>query len=209
LRSVRRVTFFALLLGLVALAATATAGAGPKPPASPPPPPVGSDCGSTSQPFTHWGDSSNYYFPGDAGFENGGSGWTLAGGAAVVGGNETFNLHSATDSHSLLIPAGGSATTTVCIGLFYPYLRLLAVGQGSTVTVTLIPTNNGPVKALAKLDGGSFKPGSSWAPSPQISTKLSSVTSPAGGRTVQVQISASHAAAQIDDLYVDPFVLKR
>jgi hypothetical protein len=197
-------------VGLFALAVTVTAGAGPKPPkSSPPPPPVGADCGSTSQAFAAWGDSSNYYFPGDAGFEGGGSGWTLTGGATVVGGNEQFFIHSPSDSHSLLIPAGGTATTTVCIGLFYPYLRLLAVGRGSTVKVALIATGKGPAKPLARLDGGSFKPGGSWAPSPQLSTKLSSVTSAAGGTTVQVQISATGAAAQIDDLYVDPFAFRR
>jgi hypothetical protein len=182
-------------VGLFALAVTVTAGAGPKPPkSSPPPPPVGADCGSTSQAFAAWGDSSNYYFPG---------------GATVVGGNEQFFIHSPSDSHSLLIPAGGTATTTVCIGLFYPYLRLLAVGRGSTVKVALIATGKGPTKPLARLDGGSFKPGGSWAPSPQLSTKLSSVTSAAGGTTVQVQISATGAAAQIDDLYVDPFAFRR
>jgi hypothetical protein len=199
-RNAGRFTILAATVALAELAVTVSANAlgGP-----------GSDCGSASPVFSQWGDHANYYFSGNAGFESGATGWTLTGGAVVVGGNEQFNLHSKTDSHSLLIPAGGSATATVCIGLFDPELRVLAVGSKATVTVTLIPSGNAGTKAASVLDGGSFKTGSTWAPSPLISTKISSATSPVGGNTVGVRISVSGAAAQIDDLYVDPFVLKR
>jgi hypothetical protein len=168
---------------------------------------LGGNCGSTAQTFSAWGDSSNYYFPANGGFENGASGWTLNGGAAVVNGNESFNLHSATDSHSLSIPAGGSASTSLCFGLLYPSLRFVAAGSGATVHVTVSAQNL--LGLVSTLDGGTFAVGSSWAPSPKLSTLLSAITSPLGAKTMTLRISVSGAAAQIDDLYVDPFVLKR
>jgi hypothetical protein len=157
--------------------------------------------------FSSWGDSSNYYFPANGGFENGPFGWTLSGGAAVVGGNESFNLHSASDSHSLAIPAGGSASTSLCFGVLYPALRFVATGAGAKVHVTVSAQNL--LGIVSTLDGGTFTAGSSWAPSPKLSTLLSAVTSPLGAKTMTVRISVSGAAAQIDDLYVDPFVMKR
>ncbi|HEY3961917.1 MAG TPA: hypothetical protein VGL84_05280 [Gaiellaceae bacterium] len=168
---------------------------------------LGGNCGSVSPVFSSWGDSSNYYFPANGGFENGASGWTLSGGAAVVGGNESFNLHSASDSHSLAIPAGGSASTSLCFGVLYPALRFVATGAGAKVHVTVSAQNL--LGIVSTLDGGTFTAGSSWAPSPKLSTLLSAVVSPLGAKTMTVRISVSGAAAQIDDLYVDPFVMKR
>lgn len=200
LRSVGRLAIVAWLVGLSVLcwtaAASATATGKPAP----------ADCGATTSPFAQWGDSGQYYFPGNAGFESGSSGWLLTGGASVVSGNESYFAHDPSDSHSLLIPAGGSATASVCIDKFSPGLRVFAVGNGATITVSL--SASGP-NSPSKVDGGSFTAGSSWAPSPLISTGASSATSNASGHTVQVQISVSGAAAQIDDLYVDPFALRR
>lgn len=157
--------------------------------------------------FSPWGDSSFYYFASNGGFESGASGWALTGGAAVVSGNEPWQVHGSSDASSLLIPAGGSATATVCIGLFDPQLRFFAAGQGAKISVTL--TNPGARGKALKVDGGKFSTNASWAPSPAISTKVASATAPLGGNSVQVTFSVRGAAAQIDDLYVDPFVLKR
>ena len=112
---------------------------------------LGGNCGSTTQAFAAWGDPSSYYFPANGGFENGASGWALSGGAAVVNGNEPFNLHSATDSHSLSIPAGGSASTSLCFGVLYPSLRFVAAGSGATVHVTVSAQNL--LGVVSTLDG--------------------------------------------------------
>jgi hypothetical protein len=168
---------------------------------------LGGNCGSTAPVFSPWGDAANYYFPANGGFESGSSGWTLSGGAAVVSGNESFNLHSASDSHSLSIPAGGSASTNLCFGALYPALRFVVAGKGATVHVSVSAQNL--LGVVSTLDGGSFAAGSSWAPSPRLSTLLSAVTSPLGAKTMTLRISVSGAPAQIDDLYVDPFVMKR
>jgi hypothetical protein len=167
---------------------------------------IGGGCGTTSQVFSPWGDLASYYFPANGGFEAGSAGWSLSSGAAVVKGNEPFDLHSAGDSHSLFIPAGGAASTSLCFGVAYPALRFLAAGAGARVHVTVSASNL--LGVVSTLDGGTFTAGSSWAPSPQISTLLSAVTSPLGAKTMTLTVSVSGAAAQIDDLYVDPFAYR-
>jgi hypothetical protein len=165
----------------------------------------GGNCGPATAVFAPWGDSSDYYFPANGGFEDGAAGWTLTGGAAVVDGNEPFDLHASTDSHALAIPAGGSASVSVCYGALYPALRFMAVGAGARVHVTVSTQN--PLGALSSLDGGTFTAGSTWAPSPKLSTLLSALIAPFGAQTLQVHIAVTGAPAEIDDLYVDPFVM--
>lgn len=171
------------------------------------PPAATTTCGATSSPFARWGDQGQYYFPGNAGFESGSTGWSLSGGATVVGGNEPWLVHNSSDSHSLLIPSGGSATTSICIDQASPYLRFFAVGKGAKITIALAAAA-GP-KAPAKLDGGRWTSTSSWNVSPPISTVMSSVTSNASSNSVQVTFSVSGGTAQIDDLYVDPYAFRR
>ena len=61
---------------------------------------------------------------------------------------------------------------------------------------------------LSVLDGGTFTSGSGWAPSPKISTLFSALASPLGTKMMQLQRTVESGTAQIDDLYVDPFLLK-
>jgi hypothetical protein len=51
-----------------------------------------------SSPFAHWGDTGRYFGLDNNGFENGSTSWTLAGGAKVVSGNESFHVNAAGDS---------------------------------------------------------------------------------------------------------------
>ena len=170
-------------------------------------PQLSTSCGATSSPFTQWGDKGSYYFPGNAGFESGSDGWTLNGGATVVSGNEPWFVHSPSDSHSLQIPNGGSATTTICIGQASPELRFFATGKGAKITISLAQPK-GP-KAATKLNGGQWTSTGNWNVSPPISTVIASATSSANANSVTVTFSVSGGTAQIDDLYVDPFVFRR
>jgi hypothetical protein len=163
-------------------------------------------CGSTAQVFNPWGDSSNYYFPGNGGFENGASGWTLGGGAQLVADNETAFVHSAADAHALSIPDGGSASVQLCYGLYYPALRFFVKGDGATVHVSI--TTKNWLGAVSTLDGGTFQAGAGWAPSPKLSTLMSALIAPLGSKTMALRIDVSGAPAEIDDLYVDPYVVK-
>ena len=58
------------------------------------------------QVFSQWGDSSYYELAPDGGFEEGGTGWTFTGGAALVAGNETEYLNGDADETSLSLPYG-------------------------------------------------------------------------------------------------------
>ena len=81
--------------------------------------------------FSRWGDQHNYVLAPDGGFEGGGKGWRLAGGAKVVSGNESFNLNSASDSHSLSLPAGSSAVSPpICMAIDTPTFRMVARNTG-------------------------------------------------------------------------------
>jgi hypothetical protein len=163
-------------------------------------------CGSAAPVFAPWGDGSDYYFPANGGFESGTSGWSLSSGAQVVGDNESFFVHAGGDSRALAIPAGGSASVGLCYGVAYPALRFFAKGPGATLHVT-VQTRN-VLGLVSTLDGGTFRAGSAWAPSPKLSTLLSAVVAPLGAKSMTLRIDVSGAPAEIDDLYVDPFVMK-
>jgi len=163
-------------------------------------------CGSTAQVFLPWNDQSSYYFPANGGFENGSAGWTLGGGSQVVNDNESAYVHSAGDSHALAIPDGGSASTSLCYGLYYPALRFFVKGQGATVHVSVQTRNL--LGIVSTLDGGTFQAGADWAPSPKLSTLLSALIAPVGTKSMSLKITVTGAPAEIDDLYVDPFVMR-
>jgi len=135
-----------------------------------------------------------------------GSGWALTGGAALVNGNEPFQVNSELDTHSLSLPTGSSATTPqLCITLLHPDLRFFAVNNGS-------PTALLRVDAIAHLGFLSLavpvtylSADSTWAPTVPIPF-LTNLVSPLFG-TVSFRFTPIGAASgwQIDDVYVDPF----
>lgn len=191
------------MLGAIALASTAgTARAGGLLPGL-----VGGNCGSTSQVFSPWADRSDYYFAGNGGFESGSTGWTLSGGAAVVNGNDPFQLSGA-GSHALQLGRGATASINVCYGLTYPAVRFVATGVGGTAKIHVRVVAHNLLGVLSILDGGTFTVGSRWDASPKLSTLFSALGAPLGAKSMQLQISVESGTAQIDDLYVDPFLTK-
>jgi hypothetical protein len=99
---------------------------------------LGCNYPAAAQSFARWGDSSKYVPVPGGSFETAG-GWTLAGGARVVTGNEPFQLGSPGDSRSLELPPGSSAMTPgVCLYLLTPTLRFVgSASDGSGVRVTM------------------------------------------------------------------------
>ena len=68
-----------------------------------------------------------YKLVGNGSFEAGIAGWALAGGAAVVAGNESYKVRAAGDSKSLKLPTGGAARPPfMCVGPNEPSLRLFS-----------------------------------------------------------------------------------
>jgi hypothetical protein len=162
---------------------------------------------SMAQRFLPWGDPGRYTAVPDSGFETG-VGWTLAGGAVVVDGNEPFYIGSPTDTHSLSLPDGASAASApLCLWLGSPTLRLLVRNQGdpaARLTVTATLTDALGIQRTVTL---ASVPGSAhWAPSPPIALLVNAVAA-----LEPEQVSFSFAPADdsghwtIDDVYVDPY----
>jgi hypothetical protein len=184
-----------LLVAFVALAGTAQAAC----------PYTGAE-----QVFRPWGDRHNYVLAPDGGFEVGGAGWSLRGGAQVVEGNESYYLNDAADSRSLSLPSGGSASSPpICMSLDTPIIRMFArnTGDGSSrlrVEATYKLLGLVRTKAVSTVMAGP-----SWEPTQQMSTvlTLSTIVGTLIPSAIQVQITPldSRGRWQVDDLYVDPF----
>ena len=90
---------------------------------------------SLEHPFLPWLDPLSYTQAPNGGLEDGSTSWSLTGGAAVVGGNESFSVGGAGDSHALALPAGSSATTgTTCVTMLDAAMRLFVVNTGSLLS---------------------------------------------------------------------------
>jgi len=162
------------------------------------------------QSFKPWGDNHFYVLAPDGGFEAGGSGWSLAGGAATVEGNESFYLNDAADHRSLSLPTGSTAVSPpICMSLDTPIFRLFARNTGD-------PNAGLRVEATYKLLGlvrtktvSTVKAGAEWAPSQQMSTvlTLSTIVGTLIPSAIQIKITpvGSGGQWQVDDLYIDPF----
>lgn len=168
------------------------------------------DYRGAEQVFRPWGDNHFYVLAPDGGFEGGGSGWSLSGGAATVAGNESFYLNDSADSRSLSLPAGSSALSPpICMSLDTPIFRLLARNTGD-------PSAGLRVEASYKLLGlvrtktvSTVKADPNWAPSQQMSTvlTLSTIVGTLIPSSIQIRITpvGSGGQWQVDDLYIDPF----
>lgn len=162
--------------------------------------------GATSQPFKVWSDYAQYAIVPDGGFEGGASGWTLAGGAKVVSGNEPFYIRSSADRKSLLLPAGGVATTPpMCISLLSSKMRFVVGGAAGSKVKVQVLYRGGVSSLLGILDGGSVSSGGKWAPSPEVSM-LGGVL-PLLTQSVQFRLVATAGSPQVDDVYLDPWKL--
>lgn len=162
------------------------------------------------QVFRPWGDLHSYVLGPDGGFESGGSGWTLSGGAKVVSGNETYYLNDAGDSRSLSLPDGSAAISPpICMSIDTPVLRMVARNSGD-------PSSRLRVEARYVLLGllrtnviNDVRAGASWAPTKELSVVLglSTIVGTIIPSSIEVRIRPLDDLGQwrIDDFYVDPF----
>jgi hypothetical protein len=161
---------------------------------------------SYSQPFAQWGDRNSYFMATGGSFE-GTNSWKLAGAAKVVSGNEPFFLNSRADSHSLVLPAGSSATSpSMCLAALSPHMRLVGLASdGSGVHVDVYASG---VLGLVRLPvSADIDLSSSWAASGDVSLLLQNVLALTnlGKTSVAFRFSPiGSATVQMDDLYVDP-----
>jgi hypothetical protein len=155
------------------------------------------------QVFAAWQDEGYYQLAPDGGLEEGGNGWTLAGGAALVAGNETSYLNSPNDAYSLSIPFGGSATSPrVCVDANTPTFRLMAVNSGSEssklrVTVTY------ELATGTKTRSNDVRAEDEWEPTKPLQLDVDGEVE----RVARISFAPRDEKGtwQVDDLYIDPF----
>jgi hypothetical protein len=166
--------------------------------------------GTYSKPFAPWGDGAAYTLVGDGAFESGAAGWSLAGGAKVIDGNEPFFVHGAGDRRSLFLPRGSSATSPpVCMVLGRPKARLFAVAPGGSGSFRVEVLSRSVLGILSVIDGGVVNAGSRWAPSEPLSLLGSNLSSALWATNVQLRFRPlGDSAVTIDDVYVDPWVIR-
>ena len=101
-----------------------------------------------------------------------------------------------------------SASINVCYGVTYPGIRFFASGVGGNATIHVRVISHSLLGVLSVLDGGTFTASQGWAPSPKMSSLLSALASLTGTKTLTVQLTVENGTAQVDDLFVDPFLTK-
>jgi len=160
--------------------------------------------------FAPWGDQHDYALAPEGGFESGGNGWALRGGAGIVAGNESYQLNGLADSRSLALPAGSSAVSPpICMSIDTPLIRFVARNTGN-------PSSRLRVEAVYSLLGlvrtnvvNTVSAGGSWEPSKQMSTVLglSTIVGTVLPSAIEVRFTPLDNTGQwqVDDLYVDPF----
>ena len=156
------------------------------------------------QPFTRWLDYANYVAVPNGSFEST-SGWALSGGAAVVPGNEPFYVNSSSDSRSLSLPFGASATSPpLCVTLLHPDLRFFARNTGAPLAMLKVDVITTVLGIRVTTPMALLPAGQSWQPTLPLPflTNLVPITD-----NVQFRFTAigSRGSWQIDDAYVDPF----
>jgi len=182
-----------------ALLAGGTAGAAPLP--------VTTCLGTTAQAFLFAQDTSGYTLAPGGSFESGAAGWTLAGGAATAAGNEPWYVNAPTDSRSLALPAGSSATTpSVCVGALDATIRFFASGPATTGSSLRVSVAFTLLGQKVTMPVGTLKGTGAWQASaaiPFLANVLSLFTA-SGTSQVAFQFSALSGNWRIDDVYVDP-----
>ena len=164
-------------------------------------------CGSTSQVFAPWNDSAGYYFASNGGFESGTTGWKLSGAASLANANDPYDL-SGPGKTALTLGTGGTASINVCYGLTYPAVRFVAAGVNGSARIHVRVYAHSLLGVLSVLDGGTFTVPAGWDAAPKLSTLFSALAAPLGTSSMELRITVESGTAQVDDLFVDPFLTR-
>ena len=190
----------ALAVSLAASTGVAHAAATqPTPPACTPP---------TTTAFASAGDENAYFLAPGGNFEGGAPGWTLAGGAALQAGNNTAGGDPTSNTTSLSLPTGSSATSPlVCVGANAPSMRFFVRNTGaasSRLGVTVLFTRpNGKAGSLLL---ASIAGTGTWAASSTVYylANLLALVSPTGTTNVAFRFAPLDSTGHwsVDDVYV-------
>jgi hypothetical protein len=157
------------------------------------------------QPFLPWLDPANYVLMSGGALETT-DGWTLSGGAALVSGNEPFRVNGASDGHSLLLPAGSSATSpTLCITLLHPTLRFFALNSGRATSALKVEAVTAAAGVEVTTPIGLLLANGSWRPTVPLAFFDNLISPVADSVAFRFTPLGAGSGWQIDDVYVDPY----
>jgi hypothetical protein len=121
-------------------------------------------------------------------------------GASVVGGSEPFAATGALGQSSLSLPQGASAVSPpVCIDYQHPTMRFFQTGSG-VVSVALVYNGNTVVPAGSSAGTGAWTPGALAVTGSGLPSAVSG-----SGAMVNIVLTATNGASEVDDVYVDPY----
>ena len=171
---------------------------------------LGNNCPTTGkQVFAPWADYRSYYLAPNGGLESGSTGWSLSGGASVVGGNEPF---LSSGNHSLSLPSGSKAVSPVtCIGPYALSLRMFGTDTGGSdrgahVRVLWYGLLN---NLLGASDYATFGGGGKWAPTNSVNSSggFNLLLPLLGSTSARIEITplGTGSSWKVDDVYVDPW----
>lgn len=167
-------------------------------------------CGSTSQAFAQFGDENRYYSVPNNGLENGSAGWSLGVGSYVGAGNEPWYI-GGFGTHSLVLGPGASAySPATCINLLDPHVRAFAQSNGADDALRVQVLFYGLTgNLLGLLNVADQQPGSfsTWQPTGDVASLLAVPLATTSFR-VRFTSLAARGTWQVDDLFVDPWVMR-
>jgi hypothetical protein len=167
----------------------------------------GSTCNDATltQPFTPWGDSSDYELVPGGDFEGSLAGWTLNGGAQRVDGGVPYSVDGSVGEHSLDLPAGASAQSPyTCVDAAYPTFRLFAHDDGVASTVVVQVVYKTLLGEVA-LPLGVIALNGEWHPTlPMLTGSVATGLLSGGTAEAALRFTSLTGDSQIDDVFVDP-----
>jgi hypothetical protein len=162
----------------------------------------------TSKAFAEFGDNNDYALAPGGSFENGSTGWSLAG-SWVQTGNESYRVGNDADSKSLAIAATGKAVSPeFCVGLEHPTFRFFArrtSGSWGVLNVKVRWKDNGVTNETVV---GSLGSGMNWAPTKSFNlAQALGISNDDQAFQAQFVFDPENYGGNwaIDDVYVDPF----
>jgi hypothetical protein len=162
-----------------------------------------------AQSFSSWSDYGLYTPVPNAGVESGATGWTLAGGATVVAGNEPWKIGGASHRSSLDLPGGAVAITApLCIDETYPHFRLFVRNAGSLKAALKIEVlyfdAKGNIVNTKPVDYRTIT--NLWQPTGMVGISVFTPKTTVAAAPVAFRFTAAKDGHfQIDDVYVDPW----
>jgi hypothetical protein len=161
----------------------------------------------TKKAFAQWGDQLDYQLAPGGSFEVGAEPWTLNR-ASLVTENEPWKVNASTDTRSVKLPPGASATSPVmCVGIHEPVVRLFARNNTALLsTLSVEVTFQTSLGLKATLPIGVMLPSGKWKPSPRYLMLVNLLPLLPGEKTpVQFTVrSVGLGTWFVDDFYVDP-----